>query len=206
MVVNINTAYRKYKENQATLDLIIDGGEGIIRHYSKIYGGGLDSDDLYQTGVVGLIKAVRTFDPSHGTSFLTWACACVISEIRHYVRHETACSRCEDWSESIDEAEEGEVAIAAELQRQKPFHLALDDKIMLEQAFSKLKPLQHKVVEALFFRDMTQEQTANELGLTQRKVSRVKSAAINTLRSLLDVDNFKITDKKDSFKLIKGTK
>lgn len=206
MAVNINTAYRKYKENQGTLDSIIDGGEGIIRYYSKIYGGGLDSDDLYQTGVVGLIKAVRTFDPSHGASFSTWACACVISEIRHYVRHETACSRCEDCSDSIEAVTDREWAIAAELQREKSFHLALDDKIMLEQAFSKLKPLQHKVVEALFFKGMTQQQTANELGLTQRKVSRVKCAAIDTLRSLLDVDNFQISSSKNSFKLMKSTK
>ncbi len=53
------------------------------------------------------------------------------------------------------------------------FKLPIEDKIMLEQAINKLSEFQRKVVRLLFYRGMTQVEAAKELGVNQRKVSRV---------------------------------
>jgi RNA polymerase sigma-B factor len=52
------------------------------------------------------------------------------------------------------------------------FRLPIEDKILLEQAMNKLGNLQKRVINMLFFRDMTQVEAAEELGVNQRKVSR----------------------------------
>ena len=75
------------------------------------------------------------------------------------------------------------------------FHLALEDKIALEQAMKKLGSLQKKVVDALFYRGLTQQQVADELGISQRRVSRVKCAALGLLQELVDPASFHLVEK-----------
>lgn len=43
---------------------------------------GLSKEDLYQQGVIGLMKALRRFDPSLGTAFSTYAAALILGEMR----------------------------------------------------------------------------------------------------------------------------
>lgn len=206
MAANINTAYREYIENSGSLENVISHGEGIVRYFSGKYGNGLDSEDLYQTGMLGILRAVRTFDSSRGVAFSTWASACVISEIRHYVRNEKICCRDTAFSDCFSEMDEDENTISYKLQKQMSFHLSLEDKIMIEDAIARLKPLQHKVIYALFYTGLTQQQTASILGITQRQVSRIKSAAIKILKSILDSDSFRLSDSEKSFRLIKNSK
>ena len=35
---------------------------------------GINQDDLFQVGVIGLIKAIDNFDPSYGVTLSTYAC------------------------------------------------------------------------------------------------------------------------------------
>ena len=55
----------------------------IVRRY---YGRGLESDDLYQLGCMGFLKAVRGFDPAFGTQFSTYAVPKIAGEIRRFLR------------------------------------------------------------------------------------------------------------------------
>lgn len=42
----------------------------------------LSTEDLYQQGVLGLMKALQRFDPSFGTTFSTYAAALILGEMR----------------------------------------------------------------------------------------------------------------------------
>ena len=44
------------------------------------------SDDLFQIGCIGLIKAIDNFDTSHGVRFSTYAVPMIIGEVRRYLR------------------------------------------------------------------------------------------------------------------------
>ena len=48
------------------------------------------SDDLFQVGMLGLIKALDNFDTTLGLKFSTYAVPMIIGEIRRYVREGTA--------------------------------------------------------------------------------------------------------------------
>ena len=43
---------------------------------------GQDREELYQQGVIGLMKALRGFDPSRGTAFSTYAVTMILGEMR----------------------------------------------------------------------------------------------------------------------------
>ncbi len=55
----------------------------IVRRY---YGRGVESDDLYQLGCLGFLKAVQGFDFSYGTCFSTYAVPKIAGEIRRFLR------------------------------------------------------------------------------------------------------------------------
>ena len=60
---------------------------GLIWSIVKRYSGcGVDTDDLYQRGCIGFIKAVKGFDLTYGTQFSTYAVPKIAGEIRRFLR------------------------------------------------------------------------------------------------------------------------
>lgn len=55
----------------------------VVRRY---YGRGVETDDLYQLGCLGFLKAVQGFDFSYGTCFSTYAVPKIAGEIRRFLR------------------------------------------------------------------------------------------------------------------------
>ena len=65
------------------------------------------------------------------------------------------------------------------------FKLPIEDRIMLEQALEKLSGLQRKVIDMLFYSDLTQDQTARKLDINQRKVSRELHKGLDSLKRMM---------------------
>ncbi len=59
------------------------------------------------------------------------------------------------------------------------------DRVAISQCISRLPPLWKKIVLLRYYRDMTQQQTAAALGLTQVKVSREEKKILTALREEL---------------------
>lgn len=55
----------------------------IVRRYN---GCGVETDDLYQLGCIGFVKAVKGFDLAYGTQFSTYAVPKIAGEIRRFLR------------------------------------------------------------------------------------------------------------------------
>lgn len=56
----------------------------------RFFGRGVDSDDLFQLGCLGFLKAVEGFDPKFGTQFSTYAVPKISGEIRRFLRDDGA--------------------------------------------------------------------------------------------------------------------
>ncbi len=52
----------------------------------RFSGRGADMSDLIECGNIGLVKAMKTFDFSHGTAFSTYAVPLIFGEIRRFLR------------------------------------------------------------------------------------------------------------------------
>ena len=59
------------------------------------------------------------------------------------------------------------------------------DRVALSQAIAKLPEMWQKILLMRYFRNMTQQQTANELGLSRVKVSREEKKIVEFLRTEL---------------------
>ncbi len=65
------------------------------------------------------------------------------------------------------------------------FKLPIEDRIVLEQAIESLRKLEKRVIHLFFYKDLTQTQIAFNLGLSQKKVSRMLKKSLDKLRDFL---------------------
>jgi len=75
-------------------------------------------------------------------------------------------------------------------QRYESFSLPIEDRIALEEALDALSAFQKKIVYLLFYKDLTQAEVAEEMGLTQRKISRESAKALDRLKAILNTKIF----------------
>lgn len=59
----------------------------VVRRYN---GRGVETEDLYQLGCIGFLKAVKGFDFAYGTQFSTYAVPKIAGEIRRFLRDDGA--------------------------------------------------------------------------------------------------------------------
>lgn len=68
-------------------EALIEENTGLVHHVVKRFAGkGVDSQDLFQIGCVGLIKAVDHFDLDREVAFSTYAVPMILGEIRRFLR------------------------------------------------------------------------------------------------------------------------
>lgn len=68
-------------------DRFIETNLGLVHSLCKRFSGrGIEYDDLYQAGCIGLIKAADAFDESRGLCFSTYAVPVIMGEIRRLFR------------------------------------------------------------------------------------------------------------------------
>jgi RNA polymerase sigma-B factor len=65
------------------------------------------------------------------------------------------------------------------------FSLPVEDRILLEQGLESLSELQQRVVYLSFYKDLSQTEIGEQLGLPQRKVSRIIASATKSLKENL---------------------
>ena len=68
-------------------EVLIENNLGLVRHIVKRFAGrGHDLEDLFQIGVIGLIKAIDKFDLTLGLKFSTYAVPMITGEIKRFLR------------------------------------------------------------------------------------------------------------------------
>ena len=100
-ICGINTSKLKVLRNEETMDLIRRAQAGEHRAKDEAVMGNLrlvlsvvqrfssrgePMDDLFQVGVIGLLKAIDNFDTSQPVKFSTYGVPMIIGEIRRYLR------------------------------------------------------------------------------------------------------------------------
>lgn len=82
---------RSQAGDQDASTCLVEENMGLIWSVAKRFiGRGVESDDLYQLGCVGFLKAVQGFDLQFGTQFSTYAVPKIAGEIRRYLRDDGA--------------------------------------------------------------------------------------------------------------------
>ena len=76
--------------DKAAREELIKENMGLIRHVVKRFlGRGVEAEDLFQIGAIGLVKAVDRFDLSFGVRFSTYAVPMIAGEIKRFLRDDS---------------------------------------------------------------------------------------------------------------------
>lgn len=104
-ITGINTSEIEVLSNEEMTSLFVEYQNGNLDAKDKLINGNLklvlsilrtfnrgnvNLDDLFQVGVIGLIKAIDNFDLSYGLKLSTYAVPLIIGEIKRYLRDNTA--------------------------------------------------------------------------------------------------------------------
>lgn len=70
-------------------EILIESNYGLVKNIARRYSDrGVADEDLFQIGVIGLIKAIDRFDRSYGVKFSTYAVPVISGEIKKFFRED----------------------------------------------------------------------------------------------------------------------
>jgi RNA polymerase sigma-B factor len=164
-------------DDRNALEALVSEHLGLVRNIARRFGQDADQRaDLVQEGVIGLLKAIRRFDPGRDVPFPAYAATAVTGEIRHHLRDRSSCVR----------APEAAAAEVVPLEHDVPTTASdfgrSEDRVELGQRLSRLGPREREVVYLRFFADLTQEEIARFVGISQMHVSRLLRSALDAMR------------------------
>ena len=83
--------FKSQQGDSAATQTLVEENQGLIWAVAKRYmGRGTDTEDLYQLGCLGFLKAIEGFDLQYGTQFSTYAVPKIAGEIRRFLRDDGA--------------------------------------------------------------------------------------------------------------------
>jgi RNA polymerase sporulation-specific sigma factor len=84
---NLSLLLKIKNGDKGALDALVKQNLGLVKNIAKRFcGKGTEYEDLVQIGVLGMIKAARSFDFSYDTAFSTYAVPLIMGEIRRFLR------------------------------------------------------------------------------------------------------------------------
>jgi RNA polymerase sporulation-specific sigma factor len=169
----------------------------LVAHVArKFVATGADMDDLIGAGSLGLLKAVRTFDPGRGIRFSTYAAICIKHEILMYIRdHHSNTSSTLSLEASVYHSVDGDEQPLSGLLGTNTdllFETVANrlDRDLIRRAISFLDPKERRVIQLLYGLEdgssVSQRRIAKLMGISQASVSRIRARAMGKLRALLE--------------------
>lgn len=131
-------------------------------------------DDLVQAGTIGLIKAVDGFREERGSDLGAYAVPTIVGELRRHVRERAPMA-------DVKALEEETLAAGTRSQAD-----ACEARELVRTALEALDARERRIVALRFYRDLSQQRIAAEVGLSQVQVSRVLSASLAKMRDRLE--------------------
>lgn len=177
-------------------NILVEHNLRLVAHIvKKYYTGTNDYDDLLSVGVVGLIKAINTFDAAKTRRLSSYASICIQNEILMMFRNNKKTQQEISLSESVDSDKDGNNLVLMDV-------IAVDDDIV-ERIDTKFKSekLQQYINEELDEREKTvielryglnghkeknQREIAAMLNISRSYISRIETKALKKLRQRYD--------------------
>ena len=187
--------YRSGDENAK--NILIERNLRLVAHIVKKYmSSGRDMDELIAIGIVGLVKAVNTYDDSKGSRLGTYAARCVDNELLMLLRMERKLNREISLYEPIGTDKEGnEISFIDVVEDPSDDVL---DQMMLDERIRKMyiaigEVLTMREKEIISKRyglfgntEITQKELGNILGISRSYVSRIEKRALQKLRMYIE--------------------
>ena len=209
----------------------------VLSIVKKFNNRGENVDDIFQVGVVGLIKAIDNFDITQDVQFSTYAVPMILGEIKRYLRDNSAfrvtrslrdlsylISRIREKyisehneEPTIDEIVKltgstreqvvlaidstvqpmsiydtvyndggDEIYLLDQLKNEKEESEELITNLTVSQLLDKLSEKERYIIEKRYFKEKTQVELAEELGVSQAQISRIEKSALFKMKKRME--------------------
>jgi RNA polymerase sporulation-specific sigma factor len=227
---------RAHNGDQAAKNELVENNTGLIWSIVKRFQNrGCETEDLFQIGSIGLLKAIEKFNPSYNVKFSTYAVPMILGEIKRFLRDDGIIKVSRSLKETSNKARVIKEIMTKELGREPTINeiaLRLDissedlvmavesayapeslfntcgnddssqsamlidridaeksdvemdmvDRIALMQLIDTLGTREKQIIMLRYFREKTQVQVAEMLGISQVQVSRIEKKILQELR------------------------
>ncbi len=229
MLHKIKNGQKEYKDEfiNANLRLVLS----IIKKFNNR---GENINDIFQVGVVGLIKAIDNFDITQPVQFSTYAVPMIIGEVKRFLRDNSAfrvTRSIRDLAYQIAQEKENyvlkyneeptvekicelvnaskedvilaidsmatpmsiydsvyndggdQIYLLDQLKNDKEEAEGLVNSIAINQMLQELTDKERSIIEKRYFKEVTQTELAEELGVSQAQISRIEKNAFKKIKT-----------------------
>ena len=178
-------------------DILIERNLRLVAHIVKKYmNSGKETDEMISVGIVGLVKAVNTYNFEKGSRLATYAARCIDNELLMLMRGDRKLSREVSLYDPIGTDKEGnEITLLSILEQEDEDIIDQLDKKQSLRKLSKilsnvLTPREYFVVIRRYglygHHETTQRELAEQLNISRSYVSRIEKKALEKLRLQLN--------------------
>lgn len=195
---------RELKEtgSKAVRDKLINGNLRLVLSVIQRFAGrGEDVDDLFQIGVVGLIKAINNFDLSKEVRFSTYCVPMITGELRRYLRDYNQIKVSRSLRDLAYKAIQAREQLTNQLQREPTIEEIADQigekrsdiVIALESIsdpISLYEPVYSDAGDTLYVMDQLSDQTSAESWIAQFSMRDAMKALEDREKNILSLRFF----------------
>lgn len=178
-------------------DILIERNLRLVAHIVKKYmNSGKETDEMISVGIVGLVKAVNSYNFEKGSRLATYAARCIDNELLMLMRGDRKLSREVSLYDPIGTDKEGnEITLLSILEHEDE---DIIDQLDKKQSLRKLSKILSKVLTPREYfvvirryglyghHETTQRELAEQLNISRSYVSRIEKKALEKLRLQLN--------------------
>lgn len=178
-------------------DILVERNLRLVAHIAKkYYNDNRENEDLISIGIVGLIKAVNTYNPSKGNRLVTYASKCIENELLMMLRSERKRNKEVSLNEPIGMDKEGNTISLMDVVENDEIDTL--DKMEKEEDIARVREYVEKVLtdrekEIIIRRyglngkvPITQKNVGADMGISRSYVSRIEKKALGKLKKAFD--------------------
>ncbi len=181
-------------------DKLVRHNMRLVAHIVKKYSGAAETDDLISVGSIGLIKAINTYRPGHGTQLATYTARCIENEILMLIRSNKKHRGTMYLSDPVGVDKEGNELTLMDLlfEKEEGVFKAVESRMVKERFMRVLEEvLNEREYTVLCLRyglkggaPMPQREVAAFLKISRSYISRIEKRAVEKVRAHTDRSDY----------------
>ncbi len=181
-------------------DILVKHNMRLVAHIVKKYTGAAETDDLISVGSIGLIKAINTYQASHGTALATYTARCIENEILMLIRANKKHKNILLLSDPVGTDKDGNELTLMDLlfEKEDCVFEKVEHSVQREKLLKQIKQiLSEREYTIICLRyalkggiPLPQREVANVLKISRSYISRIEKRAIEKLRLHLHSEDF----------------
>lgn len=181
-------------------EVLIKHNMRLVAHIVKKYTGAAETDDLISVGSIGLIKAIGSYQPGHGTTLATYTARCIENEILMLIRANKKHKNNLSLSDPVGTDKDGNELTLMDLlfEKEDAVFQEVEQSVQREKLLREIKGIltdREYTIICLRYAlkggiPLPQREVAKVMKISRSYISRIEKHALEKLRAKLSAEDF----------------